>query len=102
MDTAQNASASAQFTKEHPEHWSIFTFAWHQGCDDFAGFRIVDGQPTDEVIYYHPSFSGHPEPGIVTAIYPNLWAFLREVVLPETADWITDESDLKYFEHPTA
>ena len=94
IDESEGRFASLQFAKEHPGAGELFTFARRQDCDDFAGFRIVGGRVGDEVIYYHPSFQGSLNPHIISGRYPDLWAFLRDVVLLDTAMWLTGEEDI--------
>jgi hypothetical protein len=98
IDESEGQFASAQFATENPSSGSLYTFARRQDCDDFAGFTIVEGHVTDQVIYYHPSFSGGPNRHIISGTYPDLWTFLREVVIPDTANWFTDEADIKDIE----
>jgi hypothetical protein len=94
IDETEGHKASLEFATEHPGGGGLWTFARRQDRDDFAGFKIVDGQVTDEVVYYHPSFQGGPNPHIISGTYPDLWAFLRDVVLLDTATWFTDEEDI--------
>ncbi len=92
LDGAEGHSASMQFAREWPAGGSLHTFARRQDCDDFAGFVIRDGHLTDQVIYYHPSFQRSGlNSGIISGTYPDLWSFLREVVIPDTAMWSSEE-----------
>ena len=102
IDETEGHKASLQFAREHPGGGKLWTFARRQDCDDFAGFRIVDGQVTDEVIYYHPSFQGGPNSYIISGTYPDLWTFLLEVVVSDTATWFTDEEDIHDLERRPA
>lgn len=91
IDESEGRQASLQFAKEHPNGGVLFTFARRQDCDDFAGFRIVDGRITEEVVYYHPLFHDGPNPHIISVTHSDHWAFLRDVVISDTAVWFTDE-----------
>ena len=102
VEEREGKGASAQFAKEDPDGRSVYTFAYRQDCDDFAGFTIINGQATDQVICYHPTFCGSPNTLMIDGTYPDIWAFLREVVIPDTASWLTDESDIEDLEHPKA
>jgi len=102
IEASEGQRASEQFARENPDGGSLYTFARRQDCDDFAGFTIIDGAATDRVIYYHPSFSDGPNPSIISGTYPDLWTFLREVVIPDTAIWFTDEADIQDLENRKA
>jgi hypothetical protein len=97
IDEEEGRFASQQFAKEHLGGPAIYTFARRQDCDDFAGFTVTDGIATDQVIYYHPSFSGGPNSHLISGTYPDLWAFLREVVIPDSATWFS-EADIDELE----
>ncbi len=91
----ERRGAGEQFAREWPAGGSLYTFAYRQDCDDFAGFVVRDGQATDEVIYYHPSFQQSGlNPGIITGTYPDLWSFLQKVVIGDASYWYTDEQDI--------
>lgn len=90
IDEEEGRLASERFRVEHPEGWILYTFARREDCDDFAGFRVIDGNVTEQVVYFHPSFAKGFNEHIVSNSYPDLWAFFREVVIPDSATWYTD------------
>ena len=82
------------FATECVEAVQIRTFAFRQDCDDFAAFVVKDGNITEEVIYFHPSFGGLKNPHMINGRFSNFFSFLSEVVFQDTQDWMS-ESDLE-------
>ncbi len=91
MDGDEGLPADNQFKKERTDLRVVRTFARRQDCDDFAGFLVVDGQTTDRVVCFHPSFAGTPNEFMIDREFENFWAFVTEVVIPDTQDWSTEE-----------
>lgn len=86
--------ASTAFANEDVQHRAVLTFARRHDCDDFAGLEIVDGSVTSRVIYFHPVFGSStlpvPDPrkwDICWGTYPDVFAFLSEVIVPAMRDW---------------
>jgi hypothetical protein len=83
--------ASRQFSIECPQPRMVLTFARRQDRDDFAGFEIINNVVNDRVINFHPAFSKKKELGLISGEYPDILAFLTHVVLPDTAEWASEE-----------
>jgi hypothetical protein len=92
-DQAGSDALRTEFVKEvaapNPSKVKDFQpFASMSGiCDDFAGFVIRDGHATNEVLGVHLTWLGRPEnPGWPDMqLFPDIWAFLSERVIPEMA-----------------
>jgi hypothetical protein len=87
--------ASHAFANEDMEHRTVLTFARRYDCDDFAGLEIVHGSVTSRMIYFHPVFNSSVSPvseprrtwDICCGTYPDVFAFLSDVVVPAMRDW---------------
>ena len=81
----------AEFQKETGQ--DFYPFARRQDCDDFAGFRLENGEITSEVVVVHLTWSGRLEAPYnpITHIRKDAFEWLREDVLPETAMWVSEE-----------
>lgn len=66
-----------------------FPFASHQAQDDFAGFILHDGKPTEEVAIVHLTWKRRSElPGWPSiARYTSFWTWLTDVGIVDTAEW---------------
>lgn len=82
--------ANKHFENESVENRKIITFARRQDRDDFAGFEIVDNKIMEKIIYFHPSFSKHKESNLINKEFPDIWTFLKEVVIPDSEEWMTE------------
>jgi hypothetical protein len=70
----------------------VATFASHQGMDTFAGFEIIGEELTEKVIVFHPTFQTNVAGwNIIEARYVDIFAFVRERVLPDMQEWLQDE-----------
>lgn len=77
----------------------VATFASHQGMDTYAGFEVVGGRLTEQVIVFHPTFQTNVAGwSIIEARYVDIFAFVRERVLPDMQDWLQDEDVRDYME----
>lgn len=61
------------------------SFAQHGACDDFAGFVVGEGEPGQEVLCVHLTFSGKIEPAGYPSmtLYANVWEWLSDCVIEE-------------------
>ena len=63
-------------------------FARHQAQDDFAGFELVDGEPTGAVYVVHLTWKQGAElpgwPGM--ELHADFWHWFTEHVIPETIE----------------
>ncbi|MBA3541007.1 MAG: hypothetical protein H0T79_15460 [Deltaproteobacteria bacterium] len=75
-----------------------FPFASHRSQDDRAGFVLVDGVPSGEVAVVHLTWRARAEqPGWPSMVrYPTFWAWLRDCMLDDAAEWaeLNGEDDL--------
>ena len=73
----------------------LLPFARRQDNDDIAGFEVIDNLASPKVLTVHLTWIGKPEaPGFPrTAESTDMLAWLSEIVLPETQDWM-DEREL--------
>ncbi|MEN3158709.1 hypothetical protein ABC502_10030 [Alkalimonas sp. NCh-2] len=80
-----------EYQKETGE--DFYPFARRQDCDDVAGFKLVNGEIQKEVVSVHLTWAGKREvEGFpAKAEYSDIFAWLAQEVLPETADWVTEE-----------
>lgn len=85
---------NTEYTLETGKH--MLAFARRQDNDDVAGFELIEGAVTDRVVTVHLTWSrkreqaGWPQMGFSE----NIWAWLTEVVFPDTQDWVS-ESELR-------
>lgn len=81
----------AEFKKETGE--DFFPFAVRQDCDDVAGFRVLNGEIQKEVISTHLTWSSRREYGGFpsTAIFKDMFEWLKEVVIVDSWDWMSEE-----------
>lgn len=86
----------AEFRREatapHHQIRDFLPFASRQDCDDVAGFVVVDGVATSQVIEVHLTWRGSVEaagfPSLV--VYDSLWAWLKSAI-DHTRDWCNEE-----------
>jgi hypothetical protein len=85
-------SISKQFKLE-TKNREVVTFANRQDQDTYAGFEIIDGNITEKILIFHPSFQTNVEGwNIVENEYSDFFEFLKLEVLPEMKEWIeTDD-----------
>ncbi|MFL1467582.1 hypothetical protein [Marinobacter sp. HN1S83] len=90
-----------EYQKETGE--DFYPFARRQDCDDVAGFKVVDGEILSIVVSVHLTWAGKRElEGFpARAEYTNIFHWLSEEVVPETAEWVTEE-DLADLEEENA
>jgi len=88
------------FKSEDIEQREVFVFAYRQDCDDLAGFLVIDGEITDQVIYFHPSYTSNPKAqresdwSIVTGEYNDIFEFFAAVVVSDMREWaLTDDAE---------
>src|SRR5262245_34768357 len=89
--------ADAQFKRERTDLREVRTFARRQDRYDFAGFLVVEGVVTEQVVSFHPSFGSGPNSFMIRSEHADFWQFVRDVVIPDTKDWQSeaDLTDLK-------
>jgi hypothetical protein len=90
-DAGEGERINRQFRIESMDDREVLTFTHRQDRDDFAGFLCHGDVVTERVIYFHPAFSDQKHTGLVLGEYDDFWSFLREVVIPDTAEWGTAE-----------
>ena len=95
--------ASTAFGHDDINNRTVLTFARRHDCDDFAGLEIIDGDVRPNVIYFHPVFGSGPTPAprtwdIVCGEYPDVFAFLADVIAPAMRDCALteDAADIDY------
>ena len=98
------ARISRTFSSEDVRGRTVLVFMSHEGCDDFAGFEVVDGQVTPRVLHFHPVFgTGKEVPverrtwDIVRGEYDNLFEFVARVVLEDMREWASEDEFEDYF-----
>jgi hypothetical protein len=94
LNEEEQVNVDAQFKRERTDSTEIKTFAYRQDCDDFAGFIVKDGRICEKVVYFHPSFNSGPNEDMINSEHDDFWDFFREVVIPDTREW-TSEEDLE-------
>ena len=65
-------------------------FAQRQDMDDVAVFVVEDGAVQDRVIAVHLSYKGALDLHVRQHHFPDFWAWLSQMVLPEMATWATE------------
>ncbi|HYG06912.1 MAG TPA: hypothetical protein VD865_10965 [Stenotrophomonas sp.] len=100
-DASDYAFASRAFQREDVSGGEVFVFAGRQDCDDFAGLLVVNGEITDQVVYFHPVFSDSKQASprtwnIVSDVYEDVFDFVRVRVFSDMKDWslAEDAADL--------
>jgi hypothetical protein len=90
-----------EYQKETGE--DFYPFARRQDRDDVAGFKVVNGEILSTVVSVHLTWVGKREiEGFpARAEYKNIFSWLSEEVLSETAEWVTEE-DLEDLESENA
>lgn len=86
--------AANAFQRESLGDSCIFVFARRQDNDQFAGLEIVDGNITDKVIVFHPSFSTSSNEkhwDIVNQVFGDVFEFVSEQVIPDMKMWALTE-----------
>ena len=86
--------AANAFQRESLGDSRIFVFARRQDNDQFAGLEIVDGNITDKVIVFHPSFSTSSNEkhwDIVNQVFGDVFEFVSEQVIPDMKMWALTE-----------
>lgn len=91
IDTPGQEGLRVEYQKETGQ--DFYPFARRQDCDDVAGFMIKNGEIQKEIVSVHLTWKGKLEaegfPAMV--VYKDIFAWLSQEVLPETADWLTEE-----------
>lgn len=91
-DLNANAGINKQFEIECNQNRQLLTFGRRQDMDTFAGFEIVDGNLTETVVVFHPSFQQNVDGwNIIESEYLDFFEFLQKQVLPDMKDWIQDD-----------
>jgi hypothetical protein len=89
------AGVAQTFHREDVHDGHVFVFARRQDCDDFAGLEVVDGQVTNRVIQFHPTFSrSMPSPKewhITVRTFEDVFDFVSSRVIPDMKDWAVEE-----------
>ena len=86
--------AANAFQRESLSDSRIFVFASREDNDHFAGLEIVDGNITDKVIVFHPSFSAHSNEknwDIVNQVFGDVFDLVSELVIPDMKMWALTE-----------
>jgi hypothetical protein len=91
IDGDKCTGARAIFRAECVEPRDVMPFAYRQDNDDMAGFEVCNGIIQPNIICFHPAWTRRPEPGLIDREFPNLWAFLSELVIPDMADWASED-----------
>jgi len=101
IDNPGQEGLRVEYQKETGE--DFYPFARRQDCDDVAGFKVVNGEIQKEVVSVHLTWAGKREvEGFpVKVVYKDLFEWLSQEVLPETADWVSEE-DLADLEEENA
>lgn len=101
IDSPGQEGLRVEYQKETGE--DFFPFARRQDCDDVAGFKVVNGEIQKEVISVHLTWAGKREvEGFPARLeYKDIFAWLSQEVISETADWVTEE-DLADIEEENA
>jgi hypothetical protein len=100
--STSESNFARQFRVETGAAFDVYLFARRQDRDDFA-FFVVDGTDVlDKVVTIHLSFSQRMEqktPLMVEEVTRSFADWVREVVLPDIEDWMSEE-DLLPVEMP--
>lgn len=87
-----NSSINEQFKIESNRNFEILTFGQRQDKDTFAGFVIENGEVTEKVIVFHPSFSKNLNDwNIIESEHCDFFDFMQKRVLPEMKEWIPED-----------
>ncbi|GGE79360.1 hypothetical protein [Shewanella carassii] len=80
-----------EYQKETGE--DFYPIARRQDNDSVAGFKVIDGEIQKELVSVHLTWTGKREQqGFpARAVYKDIFSWLSEEVLPETADWVSKE-----------
>ncbi len=80
-----------EYQKETGE--DFYPFARRQDCDDVAGFKVFRGEIQSTVVSVHLTWSGKSEQeGFPSRLeYKDIFSWLAEEVVTETADWVSEE-----------
>lgn len=93
------SSINEQFEIECEQNRQVITFGRRQDMDTFAGFEVVDGKITENVIVFHPSFQQNVKGwSIIESEFSDFFEFMQKQVLPEMKDWIQDDDVNDYIE----
>ena len=69
----------------------VIPFASRQDNDDMAGFEVIDGQVTDRVIAFHPSWTEKRNHCLIDREFDDLWMFVSQQVIDDMKDWASEE-----------
>ncbi len=83
----EKSFADAAFRLENIEKRNVLTFAYRQDRDDFAAFEIVNGQVTENIIYFHLSFNKEINKKLIIKEFHNFFNFMSEVIIPDMQEW---------------
>lgn len=83
--------ADNAFKLENIEKRSVLTFAYRQDQDDFAGFEIINGKVTENIIYFHPSFNNEKNKNLIIKEFHNFFKFMSDVIIPDMQEWCSED-----------
>ena len=67
--------------------------------DTYVGFEIVNGNVTENIIVFHPSFGQNVKGwNIIETEHSDFFEFMKNRVLPEMREWITEDDVNDYIE----
>ncbi|MFT3796660.1 hypothetical protein [Flavobacterium sp.] len=98
IETNPNTFIDNRFQMECPGR-EVLTFAARQDQDTFAGFEVVNGEITEKVLVFHPSFQTNTKDwNIVENEYSDFFDFMQRRALPDMKDWIPDDDVADYLQ----
>lgn len=87
-----DSSINERFKIECEDTRQVITFGRRQDMDTFAGFEIVNGNVTEKIIVFHPSFQQNVKGwNIIESEFSDFFDFMQKLVLPEMKDWIQED-----------
>ena len=91
---ARDDNFARQFKLETGATFDVVLFARRQDRDDFAFFAVEGSEVLDRVVTIHLSFSQRMElktPFMIEEATRSFTDWVRDIVLPDIADWMTEE-----------
>lgn len=79
------------FEKEHNENRYIESFGSRQDMDTYCGFEVINGIVQQNVIVFHPSWQNGKPFDTIEREHKDIFDFLRNQVLPEMKEWISED-----------
>ena len=82
-----DSSINERFKIECEDTRQVITFGRRQDMDTFAGFEIVNGNVTEKIIVFHPSFQQNVKGwNIIESEFSDFFDFMQKLVLHERLD----------------